>query len=363
MCSTQHDIAGGYRVDAGTLARFSALRDTATRHAVDASEQAFPEIYAHFGPSGRQACLDDVALHLDFLRPVIETGDLAPFLAYLRWLSRSSGTGGVSSRSVPRSLRDLAAFFTHQLGDDAEPIVRALAAGEAALTEGGASIEDEPPGPQARPEATLYAAAALRGDGAAATRLLDTALDAAGSLPAAAVHVIHPAMVEVGRMWQENRASVQQEHLATAHTQTWMARAMAQALVAPANGMRAVFACMAGNRHALGLRMIADAFELDGWEVRYLGADTAPQDLHAAVHDLTPHLVGLSATLLQHLAGVRQAVVELRGMRAGACLRIVVGGQVFNRWPHLADWVGAELLGTDALAAVAAARAAGGAAA
>ncbi len=109
--------------------------------------------------------------------------------------------------------------------------------------------------------------------------------------------------------------------------------------------------------------MIADAFELDGWEVRYLGADTAPQDLHAAVHDLTPHLVGLSATLLQHLAAFDRPLSSCARMRADACLRIVVGGQVFNRWPHLADWVGAELLGTDALAAVAAARAAGGAAA
>ncbi len=148
MWSTQHDIAGGYRVDAGTLARFSALRDTATRHAVDASEQAFPEIYAHFGPSGRQACLDDVALHLDFLRPVLETGDLAPFVAYLRWLRRVlRARAACQPHSVPRSLRDLAAFFSQQLGDDAEPIVRALAAGEAALMEGGPSGEDDPPEP------------------------------------------------------------------------------------------------------------------------------------------------------------------------------------------------------------------------
>jgi len=134
-----------------------------------------------------------------------------------------------------------------------------------------------------------------------------------------------------------------------------MARARALAVAAPDNGMRALFSCMAGNHHTLGLRMVADAFELDGWATYNLGADTSLGALIAKVSDIRPHLVGLSASLPQHLRGLREAVQGLRAALGNQCPRIVVGGLVINQFPRLAPWSGAELLGPDAITAAAAA--------
>lgn len=340
-----------FQIDLHGLGRYCALRDEAIAHALAASERAFPEVYARFGPKGRAACAEDLGFHLDFLRPSLETGEIAPFLGYLGWLVQVLSSRGVPHRSVEQSLDDLAEFFAGRLGEHSAPIGAALAAGKAALRQGIVAPTYDRPCPAPRDEAIPFAGVALQGRREEAMALLDEALAREQSLPQVAVHVIHPAMYEVGRLWQDNSVSAAQEQLATALSQTWMARARARVTAAPDNGLRALFSCMTGNRHTLGLRMVADAFELDGWATCNLGADTSLGDLIAKVDDIKPHLVGLSASLPQHLRGLREAVEALRSALGDQCPRIVVGGLVFNQFPRLAPWAGAELLGADAIIA------------
>lgn len=349
------------QVDSAALARFAELRDDAIAHALAASEHAFPEVYARFGPKGREACAEDLGYHLDFLRPALETHDIAPFIGYLGWLVQVLSSRGVPHASVLRSMDDLAEFFEGRLGAQsplAATLVTVLAAGKTALERGIPAPTYDRPCPIRLDEAMPYADAALRGQRAGAMALLETALAREASLPRVAVHVIQPAMYEVGRRWQDNSVSVAQEHMATALSQTWMARARAGAQGAPGEGLRALFGCLAGNHHVLGLRMVADAFELDGWTTFALGADNALESLPARVREVQPQLVGFSASLPQHLRGVREAVDALRAELGAACPRIVVGGLVINQFPHLAAWAGAELLGADAVSAAAAAAAA-----
>ena len=343
-----------YQADPRTLAQYQALRDAAIAHTLAASEQAFPQVYARFGQKGREACAEDLGYHLDFLRPALETGDLTPFIGYLGWLMQVLASRSVPLQSVPRSLQDLANFFGSRLGAAAAPILAALGDGQAALARGLPAPAYDQPCPVHHPEALPYAGAALLGQRVDAMALLDGALARTDSLTQVAVHVIQPAMYEVGRRWQENSVSVAQEHLATALSQTWMARARAMATAAPPHGGRALFACLAGNHHVLGLRMVADAFELDGWDSHNLGADTSAEALLAQVRRLQPQLVGFSASLPQHLRGLRDAVAGLRAELGDACPRLVVGGLVINQFPRLAGWVGAEVLGPDAASAAAA---------
>lgn len=344
-----------FQIDAQSVERFCSLRGEAIAHALAASERAFPEVYARFGAKGRTACAEDLGFHLDFLQPALETGEISPFLAYLGWLVQVLSSRGVPHGSIEQSLDDLAEFFAVRLGEHAAPIGAALAAGKAALQQGIVAPTYDWPCPAPRHEAIPYAGVALQGRREDAMALLEGALAREQSLPQVAVHVIQPAMYEVGRLWQYNSVSAAQERLATALSQTWMARARARATAAPDNGLRALFSCMAGNHHTLGLRMVADAFELDGWATYNLGADTSLDALIARVSDIRPHLVGLSASLPQHLRGLREAVAGLRAALGDQCPRIVVGGLVFNQFPQLARWAGAESLGADAVTASAAA--------
>ena len=81
-------------LDAAGLRRFEVLR----RDAIEAVSARF---YATHGADyedsrGRDACREDLAFHLEFLRPVLEFGLLKPMVDYLRRLATV-----LASRDIP----------------------------------------------------------------------------------------------------------------------------------------------------------------------------------------------------------------------------------------------------------------------
>ncbi|MEI7430718.1 MAG: cobalamin B12-binding domain-containing protein [Betaproteobacteria bacterium] len=335
--------AVGYKTDSETIERFSALRHQAIEFVTAES------LAAGFGPRTQEPCAEDIAFHLDFLRPTLESGDLSPFIAYLAWLSQVLSSRSIPGDSLPHSLDHLAIFFTRSLGENSAPIVAVLMAGKAALAANLAAPCYDHPCPVPWSETTAFCEALLEGNSREAAKLFSQAIDRESSLPGTEVHVIQPALYEIGRRWQQNRVSVAQEHVATEIAQSLMALGAGCVEAGPANGLKVLFACTAGNHHALGLRMVADAFELSGWAVNYLGANTPNAALVSHVRQMRPDIVCLSASMPHHLRDLRQVVAMLRTTLTGKCPRIVVGGLVFNQFPLLVQGVGADLMGVDAI--------------
>jgi methanogenic corrinoid protein MtbC1 len=138
---------------------------------------------------------------------------------------------------------------------------------------------------------------------------------------------IAAAMEQVGRLWQEGWISVADEHLATAICETTIA-SLYPRLAWPLGGPTALVACPAPERHQLGARMVADLLALDGWHADFLGADVPVPALVEMVVSRKPVLVGLSATMEQHLPVVAAAVEDLH--RALPRVRVVVGGRTVS---------------------------------
>lgn len=149
------------------------------------------------------------------------------------------------------------------------------------------------------------------------------------------VGIVQPAMYEIGRLWQQNKITVAQEHLATAISQNSMARAFAQADFAEPVERLTICACLEGNHHSLGLRMVADAYELSGWEVSFLGADTPNNAVLSQVDMEKPDVLSLSISLPHHFLALRQLIEQLRAEIGSKMPAIVVGGLAFNSHQEL----------------------------
>lgn len=141
-----------------------------------------------------------------------------------------------------------------------------------------------------------------------------------------AVDLLQPALYRVGELWQAGRISVAQEHLASALAHVLLLEAYQEAEAAPPNGKRALFACVQGNHHALGLRMVADGFELLGFETHYLGADVPHDDLIAYATSVKPDLIGLSVSMGDQLSQTQRTIKALRHAFGSSCPSILVGG-------------------------------------
>jgi methanogenic corrinoid protein MtbC1 len=164
--------------------------------------------------------------------------------------------------------------------------------------------------------------------------------------------VFQPAMRDIGRLWQENRITVADEHLATAITQAAMGRLYEELFRAtPEPGPLLVAACADQERHELGLRMICDVLEMEGWDTVFLGASVPVEDLVEMVRVRRPQVVALSASIAPHVVRVREAIRAIRDVEDGTAPLIAVGGRAFADDPELAERLGADLTAKDAVEA------------
>src|ERR687884_855481 len=114
-----------------------------------------------------------------------------------------------------------------------------------------------------------------------------------------------------------------QGHFCTAATQLLMAQFYPAILTMAKVGPRFVAACVAGELHELGMRMVADVLELEGWETHYLGANTPAESVVHMVVDRQAHVVGISATMPFHVRAVAALVAAVRSEEACKTVKVL----------------------------------------
>ena len=196
-----------------------------------------------------------------------------------------------------------------------------------------------------------YLEAQLRGDRAAALRVIvDNAVSAAATVPDLYLYVIQPAQYEIGRLWEESRISVAEEHIASAITRFVISCLVHYSPRAYRNGKKALFGCVEGEHHDIGPLICSDFFEMAGFETRFVGADVPTRCLLHAIERERPDLVGLSVSLPHNLKALGRAAAEVR--RAfGAQVTLAAGGLAVQAIPSFSQDLGIVSLGSDALSA------------
>ena len=125
-----------------------------------------------------------------------------------------------------------------------------------------------------------YLRAQLAGDRREAVRVVvEHGLARGASVHEVQTHVVQAAQDEIGRLWQLNQVTIAQEHMATAISQLALAALFERAPARKPHGKEITIACVEGELHDLPARLAADYLELDGFDVRYLGANMPHDNL------------------------------------------------------------------------------------
>ena len=110
-----------------------------------------------------------------------------------------------------------------------------------------------------------------------AERILDEVLERFG-LDEAIALVLMPFLVEVGDRWESGAVSVTQEHFASHLVRSRLTADVADVMPTE-DGPTVVVACAPGERHDIAPLAFSVLMRREGWQVRYLGADTPMADL------------------------------------------------------------------------------------
>jgi len=193
--------------------------------------------------------------------------------------------------------------------------------------EGGGLLTDEH-----RRLRESVAAALKEHDKATAVR---TAVEAVSSgaigVPELYRDVLVPLLHATGDAWRAGDTKVWEEHLASQAVRSivelvYPAVLKAKAEVSPA-GRSVLLACPPEEAHDLGLRLVADRFDMAGWTTYFLGGDTPFDEIVDAADTLGVDAVVLSSSTHFHLVALRRHVDRLRAELPG--LDVWVGGPAF----------------------------------
>jgi excisionase family DNA binding protein len=181
----------------------------------------------------------------------------------------------------------------------------------------------------------------VAGDGNGAWAVVEAALSS-GTTPARIyVDVLAPALASVGERWASGDLGVDDEHLASAVAARIIGR------LGPRFNRRGrprgtvVVAMPSGERHGLGLAMLADVLRGDGYSVLDLGPDTPAASLVAAIRKAEDlEAVCLSVAHSDALVPLTETIGVVRKATDDG-VPILVGGRAIESSEH------AQSLGAD----------------
>jgi MerR family transcriptional regulator, light-induced transcriptional regulator len=289
------------------------------------------------------AVVEDALVRLACLAEALAYDAPELFRDYVAWNKVAAVARGVPVAVLTEKLKRLETFVAEKLpageGDRAREVVAGTLRDFASFpTDPPSHLDDAAPlGELARNFLTTL----LERGRAAAGSLLFSAAKSGVAPPLIYGRVLRPCLEEIGRLWQTARINAAQEHFCAQSIETAMA--MIASLFHPMR-KRLVFTgfCVANEHHELGIRMLGDYFEIEGWDVVHLGANVPTDDVASILVSWKPDVMGLSATMVYNLPEVEAVVKAVREAGELKQPKILVGGRPFRLSPELWKKLGAD---------------------
>jgi methanogenic corrinoid protein MtbC1 len=238
----------------------------------------------------------------------------------LQWLSGVMGRRGFGPGYFGRMLEAWSLAFVSELPQaEAMELARPIDELRQRL---GVLVESAQSVPKPTTEVAAFVQLLLARERRAAA---ETALGRKTPVTRIAEELVLPALRHIGRLWEEARISVADEHAATEICRYVLYRLFDSSEPAPANGHKALVACVPGEEHEIGAELAAEHLRLAGWSTFAAGRSTPEEDIVAALRSYGPDVAVFSATMISNLPAARHVIDAARGARPG--LGVVLGGR------------------------------------
>jgi len=328
--------------------------DTLIQQRYEIGAQIESELYTLEEPSllpflrERDALREYVNITIATLAESLATREPETFGRHLGWMRTVLSGRGVSPAGA-RQIGDtfnsvLLRALPEECLDDLEPALQAGTVSFGALQHESPSYlsEEEPHYDLAK----RYLDALLAAHGDEARRVILEGEGATLSMREIYLHILEPVQYEIGRMWELGRVGVADEHYASGVTQLIMAQLYARHV--PLHAKEKVLVAVAtDDQHELGIRMVSDFFELEGWTSVFLGGRTPVTEAARAVEKYEADLLAISATVATSTLRIRDLLGLVR-TSSRPQVPVMVGGYAFRRAQGLWKELGVDGFATNA---------------
>jgi len=313
-----------------------------------------PEIWEPYGDKGREFSLRDSNHHFRYLIEALTESDPTIFANYVAWLKQLFEGLKFPPEALPKMLECTQEVLRERLPEEMSSVTQEYIDAAAtrieheSLSQSSFITEDLP----LHDLATRYLDALLCGERHLASNMILEAVEKGASIKDIYLYVFQRSQYEIGRLWHLNIASVAQEHYCSAATQLIMSQLYQYIFASEKTGRRLVAACVGGELHEIGIRMVADFFEMDGWDTYYMGANTPTSTIIEAIDSHQPDVLAISASMPFHRKTLKELIATVRDHDTDGRVKILVGGYALRSSQDLWIKLGADGFADDAQQAV-----------
>lgn len=170
--------------------------------------------------------------------------------------------------------------------------------------------------------------ALIKGDRNQCSGISNALLESRATVQDVYEDLIRKALYDIGELWEQGKISVATEHMASAISEALINEFYAKIISGQKINKTVVVGCVENEYHQIGIKMVADVFEMNGWNAHFLGANTPTQEFVQFVKEIQPDMIALSLSLYFNLPYLEKMIQAIREEFPG--LFILVGGQAFR---------------------------------
>ena len=187
----------------------------------------------------------------------------------------------------------------------------------------------------------------LQGDRKKCREVIEDALKT--GIPANTVYtqIIWPIMVEIEKLTRADQLNIASEHMAVRINRTIVDQLQNKLPRKESKCKKIVVSCALEEIQELGAQIMADLFESDGWEVKFIGGGITNDVLLAFVNDYVPDILLIYGTAAKQAPQIRQLIDTIKDINAYPEMKIMVSGGLFNRAEGLWQEIGADLFASE----------------
>jgi MerR family transcriptional regulator, light-induced transcriptional regulator len=308
-----------------------------------------PKLEKKYGNSGRSKCEEDAMYHLHFLSSALAVDSEKVFVDYVGWAKIVLHSRGIPVADLANTLDAMRYVLRRQAPKRlalAGKYVEAASAALPMLPEHAPTLIDSSMRHGKLANSYLNSLLVFKRDEAVASLVRE--LDAGLTFQDLFQYVLSPVQKEVGRLWQEKRITVVQEHYCTAATDMLLLSYRRKFLGTRRN-VTAVAVCADGEEHCLGIKMFSDILESDGWRTSYIGPKCPNADVLDYLQKNRTDLIAVSVTTPLNLVNAKRLIAAIKALPSSHVPAVLVGGSVLNSEPDLWKRMGADGWGATVL--------------
>lgn len=276
-----------------------------------------PELELKYGTAGKQRCKKDCLFHLSYLAEAVRIQRSEIFTSYLQWAQVMLQSRDIPVEDLTRILNYLDIACRQILSTDNYKIVSDYIDKGVESLKIKASVTDSflTTGNPLQLYAIQYLSLLLKSDRKQAQSLIADLVKNGQPIPGIYENIFEATQYEVGLLWQTHKITIAQEHYCTAATQLIMSTLYPIIFNHEKKGYIMLGCTVSEGLHELGIRMMSDFFEMDGWDTYYMGASMPDTDIISAVKEQEAHLLAISVTMQFDISKVEVLIKKLEVMQ------------------------------------------------